>query len=184
MMNLMSLISEHHFSIFEVFVVNVVMECCSTRPTSANGSIWLNPTAEVSLFTVIFKERLNLAFSLPRFDLSHNSAVCLTSDPSRPSHNFNLLIVFVNSRFSKDVVHEICIGLSVWTNGLIELVLTNSGHQSWVTVLSEVDINNFRLFFFEIVFDLINVPNFVDQRIFLLLFFKILNSHPDLVKVV
>jgi len=64
-------------SVLKELVIVVVMKSCSSRTTSANRMIRLDPTAEVLLLTVVFEERLELTFSLAWLDIYHDVAMSL-----------------------------------------------------------------------------------------------------------
>jgi len=127
MMNLMSLICQHHLSISQKFVIIVVMKCGSTRTTTANRKVGLNSTTEELLLAIEYKEAFQLTFSLAWLNIPHNTAMCLTSNFGSPSHDHNFFIILDDTRFNKNIVHKLGISLCIWANILIFFFLCDHG---------------------------------------------------------
>ena len=138
-MNLMALIGQHHLPAFQPFISIVIVQSSRTWPAATDGSVGLDPAAEILLFAIIFKETFELALSHARFDISHDVAVRFTSDLGCPSHNFHFFIVFINSTFRENVMH--CGTLCFGTRGAVPLVLWDHCGKFRITIDTEVDKN-------------------------------------------
>lgn len=79
-LNLVSLVSKHHLPTLEPFVVVMIVQRRSAGSTAADGCVWLNPATEVLLLALIFEEAFKLALSHSWFHVSHDIAMCFTSD--------------------------------------------------------------------------------------------------------
>ena len=115
-MNLMTLISQHHLAVLKPFVIIMVVKSCCCWSTATNRVIWLNSAQEIFLLAIINKEAFELAFPHSWLAVLHYIAVCFTSYLRGPSHDLYFFIIFNNSWFSKYVVHKWFMNFTAYTN--------------------------------------------------------------------
>ena len=94
MVQRVSLISQHSLIVSQSLVVVVIVEGCCCWAASANRQIRRHSSGRVMLLAMELEERLNVALSHARLDISHDVDVGLTRDLIGPSHRIDLLVIF------------------------------------------------------------------------------------------